>query len=428
MSRAIRTPILTALALALVFGGAAHLFGTAAHAQAFGRITLLVQDLEENPVEGVRITCTQDELTKFRAEEVTNKKGKAVFSVADATKVYNFRFEYEGYPVLDLQFKPQVRGNVTREVTFDKGQARAEKDESGKTQVVFTPAERVFNEGVEALQAGDMVTAKAKFLAAVEKDSKMVGAHSAIAAVYLEEENYPEALASVNRLLALEPENTRGLRMRYEAHKSLGNDKEAEAALNVLSKLDKGGDTVAMLYNEGVQAAKLGDLKAARARFEEVLQIDPNMTHALTGVAFVYMNDKSYAEAAATAEKIIGLEPEHPKALQIRYDAYRGLGDKPKMEEALQALAAVNPGALIEQFYNKGVELFNGGDSAGAVEQFEAVLQIDAGYAPAHYRLGVAQVSAGDMAGAKMHLQKFLELSPDDPEAPAAKDMLSYLK
>lgn len=427
MSRAIRTPILTALALALVFGGAAHLFGTAAHAQAFGRITLLVKDLEGNPVEGVKITATQDELAKFRVEELTNKKGKAVFSVADATKVYNFLLEYEGYPSLDLQFKPAVRGNVTREVTFDKGQARAEKDESGKTQVVYTPAERVFNEGVEALQAGDMATAKEKFLAALDKDSKMVGAHSAVAAVYLEEENYPEALASIDRLLALEPDNTRALRMRYEAHKGLGNDKEAKEALDALAKLDTGGDTTAMLYNEGVQAARVGDLKAARARFEDVLAIDPNMIHALTGVAFVYMNEKSYQEAATTAEKILGLEPGNAKALQLRYDAYRGLGDKATATEAMKALAAVNPAAMIEQLFNQGVELFNAGDGAAAVERFESVLELDPEHALAHYRLGVSQVGSNP-ASAKEHLQKFIELAPDHAEAPVAKDMLSYLQ
>ncbi len=428
MSRVLRTPILTALALALVFGGAAHLLGTAAHAQAFGRITLLVVDKEGNPVPGVKIVCTQAELAKIRIEETTNKKGKAVFSVADATKVYNFHLEYEGIPPMDVEFKPEVRGNVTREITLDKGQATAERDESGETTVYYTPAERVFNTGVEALQAGDMATAKEKFLAALDKDPKMAAAHSAMAGVHLAEENYQAALTSVDQLLELEPENTRGFRMRYEAHKALGNDKEADEALDALSKLGGGGDTVTILYNEGVQAAKIGDLKSARARFEEALALDPNMTHALTGVAFVYMNEKSYAEAAATAEKILTLEPNHEKALAIRYDAYRGLGDKAKTEEALKALAAVNPQALVEQFFNQGVALFNAGDSAAAVEQFEAVLQIDPKNAQAHYRLGVAQVSAGDMAGAKEHLQKFLELAPDDPEAPAAKDMLSYIQ
>ncbi len=426
MSRAIRTPILTALALTLVFGGA--LFDTAAHAQAFGRLTLVVKDTEGNPVQGVQIVCTQDELTRFRVEETTNKKGKATFSVADATKIYNFHLEYEDYPPMDLQFKPELRGNITREITLDQGQVVAEKDESGKTQVVYTPAERVFNEGVEALQGGDMAAAKEKFLAAVDKDPKMAMAQSAMAGVYIEEKDYPAALASIDRLLELEPTNARGYRMRYEAHKAMGNNKEAEAALDALSKLDTGGDTVTMLYNEGVQAAKIGDLKSARARFEEALAINPEMTHALTGVAFVYMHEKSYQEAATTAERILGLEPQHPKALALRYDAYKALGDAAKTEEALQALAAVDPKALVDQFYNKGVELFNGGDAKGAVEQFESVLKIDPEHAASHYRLGVSQVSAGDMAGAKAHLEKFIELAPDDPEAPAAKDMLSYLQ
>lgn len=427
MSRAIRIPILTTLALALLFGGAIHLLGTAAHAQAFGRLTIEVKDEEGNPVQGVQVVATQEQLNRFRIEQTTNKKGKATFSFADATMVYNFHLEYEGYPPMDLQFKPELQGNVTHDVTLQKGERQVRPEESGGT-VYYTPAERVFNEGVEALQGGDMATAKEKFFAALEKDPKMAMAHSAMAGVYLEEKNYEAALASVDRLMEIEPDNTRGLRMRYEAYKALGQDDEADAALEALSKLDQGGDTLAMLYNEGVQAARVGDLKAARARFQEVLGLDPNFVHALNGLAFVYMHEKKYGEAAATAEKILGLEPQNPKALQVRYDAYRALGDAAKTEEALQALAAVNPQALIEQFFNKGVELFNNGESAAAVDQFEAVLQLDPEYALAHYRLGVAEVSAGDMAGAKTHLEKFLELAPDHPEAPAARDMLSYLE
>ena len=294
--------------------------------------------------------------------------------------------------------------------------------------MVYTPAERVFNEGVKLLQSGDMAGAKMKFLDAIEKDPKMAMAHSAMAGVYIEEEEYPAALASVNRLMELEPENTRGLRMSYEVHKVLGNEKEAEAALEKLSKLDQGGDTLAMLYNEGVQAARVGDLKAARARFNEVLALDPSFTHALNGLAFVSMHEEKFQEAATTAEKVLAIAPEDPKALQVRYDAYRALGEEGKTKEALQALAAVNPKALIDQFFNQGVELFNNGDAAAAVEKFKAVLELDPEYASAHYRMGVAQVSAGDMAGAKAHLEKFLALAPDDPEAAAAKDMLSYLQ
>lgn len=430
MNRGTRHPILMALACAAFLAAAFHLLAGPAYAHIFGRVTILVKDPDGNPVEGVKVSATTPELSRFKAEGTTNKKGKVTISVADATKNYDFRLEKEGFPPVDVPIKPQVRGTITREITFDnRGRQTVAADalEGGETITVYTPAERVFNEGVKLLKDGDMAGAKEKFIASLEKNPKMPLAHSALAGVYIEEKNFEEALASINRVLEMEPENTRALRMSYEADKALGNDKEAEAALTALSKLDKGGDTIAMLYNEGVQAARVDDLKSARARFEEVLELDSNMTHALTGMGLIHMNEKSYQDAVMVAEKILALEPENKRALQMRFDGYRGLGDQAKAKEALQALAAVDPTALIEEFFNKGVELFNGGDAAGAIAQFEAVLEIDPDHAHSHYRLGVSQVSAGDMAGAKEHLQKFLDLAPEDPEAPAAKDMLSYL-
>ena len=40
--------------------------------------------------------------------------------------------------------------------------------------------------------------------------------------------------------------------------------------------------------------------------------------------------------------------------------------------------------------------------------------------------LGLVYVNTGDSAKAKEHLQKFIDLAPDDPEVATAKQMLDY--
>ena len=416
ISREPRTQILISLALLLALNGYVE-------AQAFGRVTLVVKNLDGEPLEGVGVVVTCKELPKFREETKTNKKGRAVVSVTDATKFYDFHLEYEDYQPQDLTIKPAIRETITREITLTPGQVVR----TGSGQTVFTPAEKVFNEGVVALQSGDMETAKTRFLAALEKDRDMASAHAALAGVYLEQKDFAAALTTVDRYLELEPGNPNGLFIRYDAHVGLGNQKEADATLKALKEADRGEDTVALIYNAGVSAIKVGNYASAKARFLEALELNPDLKEAIGAMAIIHLQEKNYQEAAASAERHLELEPGHKMSLRIRWDAYTQLGDAEKIQAAFEDLAAADPQVLIKELYDAGNELFDNGDVAGAKQKFEGVLAIDPEHARAHYRLGVCNASAENNTAAKEHLQRFIELAPEDPEAQVAKDMLGYL-
>ncbi len=421
MFKGLRAQMLLSLVLLLAGNGIVE-------AQAFGRVTVIVKDVKGDPLQEVKVIVTCDELERFREETETNKKGKAVVSFTDATKTYNFRFEYPDYQPADMPIKPEIRGNVTREVTLSEGQVVTTREEGGgESRVIFSPAEKLFNEGVIVLKDGDFAGAKTKFIEALGKNDKMAPAHSALAGVYLAEENYEAALASINSYMELEPGNPNGFFMLYDAHTGLGNEKEAEAALKALKEADRGADTVTLIYNAGVAATKTANYASARARFLESLELDPSFKPAILGLALVYSSEGSYQQAAEYAEKHLALEPGNKRTLRIRWDAYRQLGDEEKTKTAFQDLAAADPKVLATEFYNKGNDLFESGDTAAAIKEFERVLEVDPEHARAHYRLGVCHVGSGNNAAAKQHLQKFIEMAPEDPEAPTAKDMLAYL-
>lgn len=407
----------------------AFLFASTAAQAQFGRISIYVVDDGGKPIEGVKITATSDELGNFEQVETTNKKGKATFSFSDATKLYNFHFEHDAYPPLDQQFKPQVRTSINREVTLSKAATGGTvPDETTETRVVFTAAEEVFNEGVRALQGGDLATAEASFASALEKDPDMVLAHSALAGVYVQQNQPQKALDAVERLLELDPGNPRGVRIRYEAHSALGNKKEAAEALEELKKLDTGGDTVTFIYNEGVAATKVGDYKTAKERFLEALELQPDLSAAIGALAIIYIKEGENEKAVEMAERHLELVPDDKMSLRVRFDAYRALGDKAKTAEALEALKEADPEVLISQFMEAGVAHFNNGDGAAAQAAFQTVLDLDPNHARAHYRMGLALINTGEIEKAKEHLRKFTELAPaNDPELPVAKDMLSAL-
>ncbi len=411
-------PILIALLVAT--------WATAAHAQTFGRVVIFAKTPDGNPLEGVKVTATNAE-TNFKFEAMTNKKGKATISVVDATKVYSFHFEYSGIRPFDAEIKPVVGSSVTREITIDLSAGGSQVAPAEGEEAKFTPSELAYNSGVEAMKSGDRALAKTKFAEALEKNPKLGAAYAALAQVNLADRDFAAALSAAQRYQELEPGTTRGYYLVYEAQRGLGNKEAADQALAAMSKLSS-GDTAAMFYNEGVEAMKLGDRVSAKSRFLEALNLDPNLTHAMRGVVIVLIEDKSYAEAVAMAERLLARDPKDKTAMRARWDGYKGLGDKAKEDEAFAVLAAADPKTLADELCRVGNELFNGGDINGALEKFTRCLEADANRPKAHYQLGLCYANREETAKAKEHLAQFIAMAPEDPDAAAAKEMMSYLK
>ena len=156
--------------------------------------------------------------------------------------------------------------------------------------------------------------------------------------------------------------------------------------------------------------------------------MDPGLGSAYQGLASIYLEDGEYDQALNVAVRLLEFDPGNAEALGIRYEAYRRMGDEENMKAALDELQASDPDRIVDAYYQRGMLLFNEGNGQAAVEAFERVLSADPQHARGHYQLGRAYLSAGDMENGKLYLQKFIEMAPDDPEVPGAKEMLSYLE
>ncbi len=408
------------------------LSATLASAQAYGRFILTLRTEAGDPLQGVTVRATCDQLPQFEKSVETDKKGRATFTFVDATKVYTLHIDHEGYAPAEFTVKAELRG-VRRQTVHlpeaDKAQPRAQTKPQAQPKAAKLTADRAtFNEGVEALQRDDLAGAEEKFRAALEINDKLAPAYSGLAGLYLSQGKSEAALEAAQQLLTLAPDDLRGLRLLYEAHKNLGYTQEAKAARDRLSELGDSDNAATMIYNEGVAALKVGDRAAARARFEEALAMSPTLVAAQIGLATVDMGEKKYTEAAAHAEQALATEPDHLQALRLRFDAYRLLKDPAKTEEALANLAQRDPDGIFKWLFDTGVELFEGGNIQSAVDQLERALSVRPDEPNVLYRLGLSYTNLDQKAKAIEAFQKFLEVSPDHPEAPVAKEMLTYLK
>ena len=115
------------------------------------------------------------------------------------------------------------------------------------------------------------------------------------------------------------------------------------------------------------------------------------------------------------------------RGLSLRHRAFEAMGDEAAAAEALRALADLTPDAVLNSLFERAEDLFDSNEPEAAAKIYRQVLDLQADNARAHYKLGLALLSAEDSATARIHLERFIELAPDDPEAEAARDMLSYL-
>ena len=206
----------------------------------------------------------------------------------------------------------------------------------------------------------------------------------------------------------------------------------AEPAGGAEAEAMAGSDKAVLAYNEGVETLKAGNLAGAAAKFQEAATLNPSLAEAHGVLADVSLELGRNAEALAAANRFLELKPGDAKGLQARYDALKALGDKEQARTALEALATADrTQETALRLYNEGAEATRANDLDGAAVWFRRALEIDPRnpqFAKGHYVVGLTYAKAGDNAKAKEHLEAFLQMAPNDPDAGSAKEMLEYVK
>jgi Tfp pilus assembly protein PilF len=395
-------------------------------ADAQGRLQATVVDENGNPVADATVTITSDEIGYHR-DFTTDKKGRFSVIFVDATRTYTLKFSKQGFANHQQPFKPAVGENLREEFTFPTRAAAAPAPAPGAAVDSRNPAINLFNEGVTAVQAGDLATAKQKFLEASQKDPSLAEPFSALAGIHLEEKDYAEAEAMAAKVLAIDSTNSRALRILYDIYHARGETAKADETLAKLKQYEKGTDTAIRVFNEGAEAARVGDLAAARSRFEEALQVDPELAPAHAALSTIYLAQKEYDKAIAAADAALAIDPGRSEVLKIKYESYRQLGDEAKAREVFAEMVEQDPAGTAGALFKRGIERFNASDMPGATTAFEQALAADPSHAKAHYMLGLCYVNTGENAKAKEKLTRFLELAPDDPDAATAQEMLKFI-
>jgi len=412
-----KTVLICSLVLILMATGMAEAVGK-------GRLIGKIVDPEGNPIEGVTVKATSDDVPEFNELQVTDRKGIFKLDFDEVEVVYKYRFSKVGYQTLTTEQTWRKTGTERFTFVLTPGESAT----IGDAPIVTTSeAAAAYQEAVKAFQSKDYATAELKFEEALVHDPELRQAWEALSVAELEQDDYQEATEAAEKAIDLGATNVAIFRTRWEAYRLSGDEAKTAEAQADLKRFGQLAEEAKRIYNEGIAALKAGDKEGAFVKFQQALNADPNLEPALFAATTTGLEIGKYAEAAATAETILLNDPGNEDALRLRYNAALELEDDDMLIEALVGLASVEPAAARQNLWILAMAAYNANDNEKSKERFAKVLLIDPNNPQAHYLLGLIYLGEGANEETKEHLETFLELAPDDPDAPSAREILSYL-
>jgi tetratricopeptide (TPR) repeat protein len=392
-----------------------------------GRITGMIVDPAGEPIQGATVTVRARDVELERSVE-SDKKGRYTVQIVDATRQFDITVEKEGFLPIEEPIKPVVGGVLRKNFVLQSPAASTAGPSEQEMAHLKSrnEAAKVYNQGAEAYDKGELETAATKFSEAAEMQPDLAVAWAALARVELERSEWESARMAAQKVHELSPGEPLGLRMEYDALLGAGKRTEADEVLETMAT-EVPATAAVLFYNRGIAAVKEKDWAAAKGDFTRTIETDPSIAVAYLTISQIEVNLQEYEAALAHAQHYLESNPDAPQALQVVFHAYRGLGDSEKADQAYARLSEASPETLVKTLMMEGTGSFNNGDTAAAKDLFERVLMAQPDHPKAHFMLGRTYTAMGDYAKAKAEFRRFLELAPDDPEAELAKAMLEGL-
>lgn len=284
-----------------------------------GRLSGTVEDSEGNAVEGASIKLTLD---GAGPEEVaTNRRGRWVraglrsgewvvlvskpgFVPTEHTVMLNEYATGGDRPVLETELEVAEAGAAGAAALTDDAAAQAAREllEQGNALIAvedFEGAIRVFSEALPSLPDG----AKASVLVIIAQTQARL-------------ERDDEAIANLEKALALAPENVDALRLMSRRLTALGRSEEAQQYLARLPE-DLQADPE-ILLREGVELYNQNDFEGAVEQLTAAIEGAPDWPDAYYYRGLARMAATQNEAAAEDFRKLIELAPDGPRAEEAK--------------------------------------------------------------------------------------------------------------
>jgi tetratricopeptide (TPR) repeat protein len=252
-----------------------------------GRISGKVTDGKGVTLSDVKITITTKAITTFKQELTTGKDGRYGMILNDATIVYHYRFEKQGFISYEQDKKVPIGGLEVLDVQLLTQEQAIEK---GVVKQVEDPFTTSYNAAVEAYQAGDLDAAFAKAQDAIKVGPDKANAYNLGATIAHKKKDWDNTAALGEKSLALEPDNSPLVGMLMDAYRAKGD--KAKAVEYEKKYIAANPDQPEILYNQAVELYNKNDFKGAEPLLKKVVEGKPDFAkaHYLLGMSYVNLN------------------------------------------------------------------------------------------------------------------------------------------
>jgi tetratricopeptide (TPR) repeat protein len=181
-------------------------------------------------------------------------------------------------------------------------------------------------------------------------------------------------------------------------------------------------------FAKAVELAGSEQFDEAEVLFKELLEEAPTVPEIHLNLAYVYVQQKDWANAEASYLKTLELRPGDSHATTGLSGVYTETGRDDEAQELVNRAVQENPGNASAQF-NLGVFLMNNDKPAEAIPAFEAALAADDTLAEAHFQLGTLLIGEGKVPEALQHLETYLSMNPTvEQNVETANKLVAALK
>ena len=393
-------------------------------AGAEGRLKGVVQDKDGKPIVDAKVVLTAQEVSATR-QAMTKKGGKFVMIVADATRSYMIRIETEGYQTIQEPLKLTIGGQTAKTWTLLEGETVA-----GATVVeMHAPGAKVYNDGAKAFNNGDIDGALAKFREAGEINPELAEAFQGQAMIHWSRKETDLALAAAEKVVALDPtQRPRPARLLRLLPGEGRRARRRDAGGADRGRPDAGYGPAGLQRRRRVgdgPTTPMGRSRSSRRRSRSTA----SLTQGYQILGQLYNCQEEYDKAIASGEKLLAHGAGQPRGA---LGPLQGLPGEGRHREGgclvgdPQGVQAGGPGA--DALRRGQVAVGRGQRRRRPPSSSSRPSRRIPSTAWRTTTWGCAYANINRVDDRLVHLQKFLDLDPEHPEAASAKSMLDYYK
>jgi tetratricopeptide (TPR) repeat protein len=278
-----------------------------------------------------------------------------------------------------------------------------------------------FRAGVDAISAQEFEKARGIFEKLASEQPSNPKAHFYLGVAQQNLGQGEAAVASYEKALELDPKLSEA---SVNLTAALLDQGDAARAAPVIERALKSDPRHAgLLYNRALAASLLGKKTEAVSAYREALAADPNNVE----IKYGYAEALVAAGSNSQAHQLLG-ELAQSNDVPVLASSARLLGRLEDFDGCIRALTkAIGLQASAELYVARGLCHHGKKDDASAFGDFQAGIQKDARYAPAHYYAGMDLKQRGKKAEARAALGRAAELGGDSGVGKAAKRALESL-